>query len=55
MCYKSGGGAFLIPYIIMLILCGLPLLFMELTVGQYTRRGPIEALGKICPILQGMD
>lgn len=53
LCYKSGGGAFLIPYLIMLFLCGLPLLFMELTVGQYTRRGPIGALGKICPILKG--
>ena len=53
LCYKSGGGAFLIPYIIMLIFCGLPLLFMELTAGQYTRQGPIGALGKICPLLQG--
>ena len=26
---------------------------MELTIGQYTRQGPIGALGKICPILQG--
>ena len=55
LCYKSGGGAFLIPYLIMLFLCGLPLLFMELTVGQYTRRGPIGALGKICPILKGKE
>lgn len=53
LCYKSGGGAFLIPYVIMLILCGLPLLFMELTAGQYTRRGPIGAITKMCPILQG--
>ena len=53
LCYKSGGGAFLIPYLIMILLCGLPLLFMELSVGQYTRRGPIGALAKICPILKG--
>ena len=31
----------------------LPLLLMELAVGQYTRRGPIGALGKLCPILAG--
>merc|ERR1712156_350490 len=37
----------------MLVLCGIPLLLMELSVGQYTRRGPIAALGKMCPILQG--
>ena len=53
LAYKSGGGAFLIPYLVMLLLCGIPLLYMELAVGQYTRRGPIGALGKICPILKG--
>jgi solute carrier family 6 GABA transporter-like protein 6/8/11/12/13 len=31
----------------------IPLLFMELAVGQYTRRGPIGALQKMCPILKG--
>jgi len=51
--YKSGGGAFLVPYFIMLLLCGIPLLFMELAVGQYTRRGPIGALGRLCPLLKG--
>ena len=51
--YKSGGGAFLVPYVIMLLLCGIPLLFMELAVGQYTRQGPIGALDKLCPILKG--
>ncbi|KAK8736394.1 hypothetical protein OTU49_004974 [Cherax quadricarinatus] len=53
LCYKSGGGAFLIPYFLMMFLCGIPLLLMELTVGQYTRRGPIAALEKICPIFKG--
>jgi hypothetical protein len=53
LCYKSGGGAFLIPYAVMLLLCGLPLLFMEMTAGQYTRRGPIGALGKISPMFKG--
>ena len=53
LAYKSGGGAFLVPYFVMLILCGIPLLYMELAVGQYTRRGPIGALGKLCPILKG--
>ena len=53
LCYESGGGAFLVPYFIMLVLCGIPLLLMELSMGQYTRRGPIGALGKMAPILQG--
>lgn len=46
-------GAFLIPYLIMLFLCGIPLLFMEFTVGQYTRLGPVHALAKICPLFKG--
>ena len=36
-----------------LYFCRIPLLFMELAVGQYTRRGPIGALDKLCPILKG--
>jgi len=53
LCYKSGGGAFLIPYFTMLLVCGIPLLYMELAVGQYTRLGPIEAMGKISPFFKG--
>ncbi|KAJ8286055.1 hypothetical protein GJAV_G00034040 [Gymnothorax javanicus] len=52
LCYRSGGGAFLVPYFIMLFLCGIPLLFMEFAVGQYTRLGPVHALAKICPLLK---
>ncbi|ELU15127.1 hypothetical protein CAPTEDRAFT_142937 [Capitella teleta] len=53
LCYDSGGGAFLIPYFIMLIVCGIPLLYMELAMGQYTRQGPVGALKKLCPFFQG--
>ncbi|KZS13918.1 Transporter [Daphnia magna] len=53
LCYKSGGGAFLIPYFIMLVVCGIPLLYMELAVGQYTRQGPIGAMHKMCPLFKG--
>lgn len=34
-------------------MCGIPLLYMELAVGQFTKRGPIGALSKLCPILKG--
>lgn len=46
-------GVFLIPYLIILVICGIPMLFMELAVGQYTGRGPIGALGQICPLFKG--
>lgn len=54
LCYRSGGGAFLVPYLLMLVLLGIPLLYMELTVGQYTRRGPVHALAIVCPLLKGV-
>ncbi|XP_038676714.1 sodium- and chloride-dependent GABA transporter 1-like isoform X1 [Scyliorhinus canicula] len=54
LCYRSGGGAFLIPYLIMLLLCGIPLLLMEFTIGQFTCLGPVHALAKLCPLLKGV-
>ncbi|XP_054467037.1 sodium- and chloride-dependent GABA transporter ine isoform X1 [Anoplopoma fimbria] len=54
LCYSSGGGAFMIPYFTMVVLCGIPLLFMEFSIGQYTRLGPVHALAKICPLLKGV-
>ncbi|KAJ8310020.1 hypothetical protein KUTeg_011885 [Tegillarca granosa] len=52
-CYESGGGAFLVAYLIMWTLCGVPLLFMELAIGQYARLGPIGAMAHICPLFKG--
>ncbi|XP_033505661.2 sodium- and chloride-dependent GABA transporter ine [Epinephelus lanceolatus] len=54
LCYRSGGGAFLVPYLLMLFVLGIPLLYMELTVGQYMRRGPVHALANVCPLLKGV-
>uniref|UniRef100_A0A3Q1EHX7 Transporter n=1 Tax=Acanthochromis polyacanthus TaxID=80966 RepID=A0A3Q1EHX7_9TELE len=54
LCYRSGGGAFLVPYLLMLFVLGIPLLYMELAVGQYTRRGPVHALASVCPLLKGV-
>ncbi|KPP74434.1 sodium- and chloride-dependent GABA transporter ine-like, partial [Scleropages formosus] len=31
LCYRSGGGAFLVPYLLMLVLLGIPLLYVELS------------------------
>ena len=54
LCAKSGGGAFLIPYFITLVIVALPLMYMEFAIGQFTERGPIGALKRICPLLKGL-
>lgn len=53
LCFKNGGGAFLIPYTIMIFFLGLPLFFMELALGQYNKCGAISCWKKICPLLSG--
>lgn len=54
LAFKHGGGAFLIPYILMLIICGMPLFFMELALGQYVSLGPISSWAAILPIAKGL-
>jgi len=50
----NGGGAFLIPYVIMLFVEGIPLFYMELCIGQRMRCGPIPVWKKISPWSQGV-
>ncbi|XP_069970979.1 sodium- and chloride-dependent glycine transporter 1-like [Penaeus vannamei] len=54
LCYKNGGAAFLIPYVIMLLCAGLPLFFMELALGQYVSLGPNILFPKLAPIFSGL-
>lgn len=51
--YKNGGGAFLIPYVLMAILIGMPLFFFELSFGQFASLGPI-VIWKVSPIMKGV-
>ncbi|XP_007500337.1 sodium- and chloride-dependent taurine transporter isoform X2 [Monodelphis domestica] len=54
LCYKNGGGAFLIPYFIFLFGGGLPVFFLEVVLGQYTSEGGITCWNRICPFFSGI-
>ncbi|KAL3227954.1 hypothetical protein MRX96_003887 [Rhipicephalus microplus] len=54
LCYAYGGGAFLVPYLIMLAVGGIPLFFMELALGQYHRKGAITCWGRLVPLFKGV-
>ncbi|CAG0913817.1 unnamed protein product [Notodromas monacha] len=53
LAYQNGGGAFLIPYLVMLILAGKPIYFMELAFGQFAGVGPL-AIWNCVPIAKGV-
>ena len=49
LCYEYGGGVFLIPWIIGLIVLGIPWMMMEFGMGRYFQRGApgvFEGIGK---------
>lgn len=50
--YTNGGGAFLIPYFIVLLLVGKPLYFLEIAIGQFSSRGSIKVYD-FCPGMRG--
>jgi len=52
--YSYGGGAFLIPYILALIFIGLPVLILEVALGQYYESGNVEVFGGIHRRLRGV-
>ncbi|XP_045173767.2 sodium-dependent proline transporter-like [Mercenaria mercenaria] len=53
MAYRNGGGAFLIPYVVMVIVCGIPLYFLEYSIGKFAGRGPYR-IWDISPLFRGV-
>ncbi|KAJ8289587.1 hypothetical protein GJAV_G00002980 [Gymnothorax javanicus] len=54
LCYKNGGGAFLVPYVLFATTCGIPLFLLEIAMGQYTQEGGITCYRKLCPLAEGI-
>uniref|UniRef100_A0A8B9RAZ2 Transporter n=1 Tax=Astyanax mexicanus TaxID=7994 RepID=A0A8B9RAZ2_ASTMX len=54
LCYKNGGGVFLVPYVVFVVTCGIPLFLLETAMGQYTQEGGITCWRRICPLAEGI-
>lgn len=50
--YKNGGSAFLVPYIVINVLIGRPIYYVELLLGQFCGQGPLGAF-RMSPMFQG--
>ncbi|XP_061187866.1 sodium- and chloride-dependent glycine transporter 1-like [Saccostrea echinata] len=53
LCYRNGGGAFLLPFIIMMFLVGIPLFYLEAALGQFCSRGPTTCW-EFAPLFKGL-
>ncbi|XP_055368794.1 sodium-dependent neutral amino acid transporter B(0)AT1-like [Betta splendens] len=54
LCQSHGGGAFMIPFLILLVLEGIPLLHLEFAIGQRLRKGSVGVWSAINPYLTGV-
>lgn len=50
--FQNGGGTFVIPYLIVLLIIGRPVYYLEILVGQFSGRGCIKAFD-MAPVLKG--
>ncbi|XP_068195958.1 sodium- and chloride-dependent GABA transporter 3-like [Antennarius striatus] len=54
LCYKNGGGAFLVPYGLLVVFSGIPLFLLETSIGQYTQEGFVTCWKNLCPLAIGI-
>lgn len=50
----NGGGAFLIPYLIVLVFVGRPLYYLEMIIGQFSSRSSVKVFN-IAPAMRGSN
>ncbi|XP_025100411.1 sodium- and chloride-dependent glycine transporter 1-like isoform X2 [Pomacea canaliculata] len=53
ICARNGGGAFMIPFLCMLLITGIPLVFMEMAFGQFASCG-VVSVWSVCPLFEGV-
>ncbi|CAN9508541.1 unnamed protein product [Ophioblennius macclurei] len=54
LCHQNGGGSFLLLYVLLMLVVGIPLFFLELAAGQAIRQGSIGVWKYISPRLAGI-
>ena len=52
--FKHGGGSFFLAYVIVMILIGVPMLFLELAICQHSGFGPSRAYGLLAPAFRSL-
>ncbi|KAK3594646.1 hypothetical protein CHS0354_003569 [Potamilus streckersoni] len=50
---RHGGGAFFVAYMVMMLLCGCPMVYLETTLGQYSTGGPVT-VWKVVLLFRGL-
>ncbi|CAL8121342.1 unnamed protein product [Orchesella dallaii] len=50
---RNGGGAFLIPYLVVLLVIGRPLYYLEMCLGQFSKYGQVK-VWNLSPIFKGV-
>ncbi|CEM30635.1 unnamed protein product [Vitrella brassicaformis CCMP3155] len=54
LCYENGGGAFLVPYFVALLLLGMPMFLLELAMGQKLQMGHVRVWRSVHSKLSGL-
>lgn len=50
---ENGGGAFIIPYLIVLVLVGKPVYYLEMLMGQFSSRSSVQVF-EFSPAMRGI-
>lgn len=51
--YENGGGAFVLPYLLVLVVIGRPMYYLEMCLGQFMSQGPVK-IWQLAPLMKGI-